>query len=120
MNRIIPFAITEKAFEKAFYANPSLIMDGDIPILGNQDDYEPRPAIDLTEAQANMSPQDIAEIAWITYQNIDKNRRSPDSGRSMMIGDLVLIELEGQSPVWLTVAVMGFKDVSEHMKDWTI
>ena len=113
MNRVTPYAMTSAAIQQ----NPGMMMHNDEPLIGAEEDYEARQSIELTHEQARLSPDVIGEIAWGAYQNIDENRLCPDKGRSMMMGDLVLVEVNGKKPVWMIVAAMGFENVTRLIAD---
>lgn len=112
MNRITPYTITSAALS----ANPGLMLQFRDAKIGDASYYEARQPIEITDEQAAGDAEAIGEIAWATYQNLDEDRMCPDDGRSMMVGDLVLVEREGQPDTWVVVAPMGFKDVTDMVK----
>lgn len=109
MNRATPFVLTREAMT----AKPELMLQRSNPTLGAVEDYERRDTLVLTADQATQSNEDIAEIVWSRFQNIDDDHLCPDGGRSLMMGDLVYVQVEGREPAWLIAMAMGFQDVTD-------
>jgi hypothetical protein len=74
--------------------------------VGDSTNYISKPSMEVE----GDTPEAACEQVWSTYQNIDENRKTPDGGRSMMVGDLVLLQGQGSNDVRLyRAASVGFE-----------
>lgn len=74
-------------------------------VVEKLEDYDLRPAVEADVADAH----DACERLWVTYQNIDEGRRTPDGGRSLMTGDMALVlDGEGVESWWICCSI-GWK-----------
>ena len=73
---------------------------------GEMADYEPR----LTVQVEADSPTSAASQIFTQFQNLDDDHLTPDDGRSLMVGDLVMLqEPYGSKVHWLKIEPIGFK-----------
>lgn len=116
---VTPYTLTAAAMN-TFAAHDAIA--GLTELLGNNDPmitatetqridlshYEPRPSIEIDDPA--RSDEECAEDAFVTYQNISRDRVTPDGKRSMMVGDLVAIDRD-QTRSWYKTMAMGFKKI---------
>lgn len=70
--------------------------------------YEERQTIEADVSDAH----DACEQAWKVFQNIDENWKTPDGGRSLMVGDMVRLESEEGREWWICCS-MGWAQTVE-------
>lgn len=57
-------------------------------------------------------PHSACEAAWTAYQNLDAERRTPDGGRSLMMGDLMKLEDSNGAESWWICRAIGWSKVA--------
>ncbi len=72
---------------------------------GAADDYVERQTLDVDAD----NPECAAEKVWTVFQNIDGDRRCPDGGRSMAVGDLVVLTDPAGEQILLKAVACGFE-----------
>jgi hypothetical protein len=67
--------------------------------------YDERPTIEVEAVDIHAA----CEAAWATYQNVDEDRKCPDGGRSLMVGDMARVEADSVTH-WMICCSIGWTE----------
>lgn len=100
----VPYAQNQLALahpELVFFPSP------DNHRVGHSREYDQRSGIDI---DAPSHDEALSEC-WERFQNIDRNHKTPDGGRSLMTGDLVQILDQDRQESWWICCSMGWHQI---------
>lgn len=96
-----------------FCLSQAIIMADSMATLAREDRHTVRALNNYDERQTIVAEADDAhaacECAWKAFQNIDEDWKTPDGGRSLMVGDMVRVQL-GDTTTWWICCSFGWTE----------
>lgn len=100
---VTPFCMSRKLLERDPMAMMAKEERHTVHVVS---DYDERQTIEADVADAHAA----CEKAWTVFQNVDEDWRTPDGGRSLMVGDMARVTDASGAKTWWICCSFGWAE----------